>query len=152
MLFRSELGNFLDPLADKILVLSAFFAFVFLEIAPLWLVLVIIARDAATTAIRVYADSKGRTLVTSRSAKWKTALQMIYVFAVLLLLGAARSTEFPPLSTLATDILTSSVPQYLLLLLALFTVITFVQYLVTNRQLFGSTMESTTRIDNDNQL
>lgn len=134
---ESELGNFLDPLADKILVLSAFFSFVFLDIAPLWLVLVIIARDAATTAIRVYAENLGRPILTSRSAKWKTALQMIYVFLVLILIGIARTPEFPDAAAWATNVLTSPAPVVLLWLLAAFTVLTFVEYVVKNNYLFS---------------
>ncbi|MFM8568221.1 MAG: CDP-diacylglycerol--glycerol-3-phosphate 3-phosphatidyltransferase [Candidatus Kapaibacterium sp.] len=133
---ESEFGNFMDPLADKILVLSAFFSFVFLDIVPLSLVLVIIARDAATTVIRVYADSKGHPLKTSSSAKWKTALQMIYVFLVLLFIGVARTPELASASAFASAVLSSPVPAVVLAALAAFTVITFAEYVVKNSYLF----------------
>ncbi len=133
----TELGNFLDPLADKILVLSAFFAFVFLDVVPLWLVLVIIVRDAATTSIRVYADNRGQPLVTSRSAKWKTALQMVYVVVVLLLLTASRTPESAALSEFGSEALRSAWVYWSLVALAVFTVFTFVEYLYVNRALMS---------------
>ncbi len=132
----TELGNFLDPLADKILVLSAFFAFVFLSIVPLWLVMIIILRDAATTTIRVYAENKGVPLQTSRSAKWKTALQMIYVVCVLLLISLSRTPESEVVTQWGRMVLDSSIISWLLAALAAFSVFTFVQYLVVNRALF----------------
>ena len=133
---ESEFGNFMDPLADKILVLSAFFSFVFLDIVPLFLVLIIIARDAAMTFIRVVAESRGQALKTSRSAKWKTALQMIYVFLILLFVGLARTPELPSVSQSANEFLKSTVPDILLWALTLFTVLTFVEYVVKNSFLF----------------
>lgn len=132
----TDLGNFLDPLADKILVLSAFFAFVFLDIIPLWLVLVIIVRDAATTMIRVLADNRGHPLVTSKSAKWKTALQMVYVVIVLLLISLSRTPESQNVSQWGTSALHSSAVYWSLVAVAVFTVFTFVEYLQANKQLF----------------
>ncbi len=134
----TELGNFLDPLADKILVLSAFFAFVFLGIVPLWLVLVIILRDAATTTIRVVADNKGVPLLTSRTAKWKTALQMFYVVMVLVLIALSRTPENPNMMEWGRGVLESWIVYWGLIGLAVFTVFTFAEYLMVNRTLFRS--------------
>ena len=128
----TEFGKFLDPLADKILVLSAFFAFVFLEIIPLWLVLVIIFRDIATTLMRVYADMKSIRIKTLRSAKWKTALQMIFVVCLLILLTLARSPEIPVVAQWASSFLATSAVYWTLVLLAGFSVFTLVEYLVVN--------------------
>ena len=79
----TSLGRFLDPLADKFLVTSALIAFVFDRVVNLWLVVPIITRDVLITGMRLYGLSRGRQMVTSRLAKWKTAVQL---FAVVLLL------------------------------------------------------------------
>ena len=54
--YITEWGKFLDPLADKILTSGAFFAFVYLDVLELWMVLVIVIRDFAITGLRGYAD------------------------------------------------------------------------------------------------
>ncbi|MCX7930727.1 MAG: CDP-alcohol phosphatidyltransferase family protein [Chlorobi bacterium] len=82
----SDVGIFLDPLADKILVLSALFGFVVLDIVPLWAVSVVAIRDVIATALRIWSLSLGKPLRPSGAAKWKTFLQMGYVVLVLALL------------------------------------------------------------------
>lgn len=79
----SKFGNFLDPLADKFLTSFAFIAFVILEIIPLWMVLIVTFRDLFTTLIRVYKFDTKSGLITSKSAKWKTFLQMVFIFFIL---------------------------------------------------------------------
>ncbi len=84
--YVSKLGNFLDPLADKILVLSTFFALAYYGIVAMWMVIAITARDLVITLLRLYADWKRRPVVTSASAKWKTASQMAAIYLILLYL------------------------------------------------------------------
>lgn len=80
----SRLGRFLDPLADKFLVVAALLVFYFLDKQiPLWMILVIIARDVLITFMRYLAIQKGTELKTSRTAKAKTAFQMISIFLIL---------------------------------------------------------------------
>lgn len=76
-------GKFLDPLADKILTSAAFFAFVFLDILSLWMVIVIVSRDFLVTFLRMYADMKKHSFATSRLAKWKTFIQMFFLYYLL---------------------------------------------------------------------
>lgn len=82
----SQWGKFLDPLADKILVLSSFFAFYLIGQVELWMVMVIAARDVIITVLRIYAMNKDRPLVTSTFAKWKTASQMAAIYLILIYL------------------------------------------------------------------
>jgi|DEB0MinimDraft_6_1074348.scaffolds.fasta_scaffold12119_2 CDP-diacylglycerol--glycerol-3-phosphate 3-phosphatidyltransferase len=91
----SRLGQFLDPIADKVLVLGTFLALVFVlpEDVRWWLVMIIALRDAAVTGYRVHLKRRGRVLTTSRNAKWKTAVQLTFLIAVLLLMTAARTVE-----------------------------------------------------------
>jgi CDP-diacylglycerol--glycerol-3-phosphate 3-phosphatidyltransferase len=90
---RSRLGQFLDPLADKILVLGTFAMLLFVEPAAVtwWGIALIAVRDAVVTGVRSYAESQGRTLKTFRAAKWKTLLQLFFLFVVMVLRVAAHS-------------------------------------------------------------
>ena len=96
--YVSKLGNFLDPLADKVLVLSTFFALACNGVVAMWMVVAITTRDAVITLLRVYADWKRQPVVTSVSAKWKTASQMAALYLILLYLilrAALPNTEGP---------------------------------------------------------
>lgn len=103
----SELGVFLDPLADKLLVLSALLGFVWLDILPLWMVVIVALRDVLATVLRVWSLSEGNVMYPSRIARWKTVAQMVFVVAVLTLLTAASWEELFPFSKWADDILRS---------------------------------------------
>jgi cardiolipin synthase len=81
---QTELGKFLDPLADKFLVLGAFVTLIFLsEQIPVWMVLCIVGRDVLITFFRYLAIYQGSSLRTSRLAKAKTAFQMFSIFVIL---------------------------------------------------------------------
>jgi len=107
----SELGMFLDPLADKILVLSALFGFVWLDLIPLFMVVIVALRDAYATVLRVWSLSEGRLLAPSRLAKWKTLAQMGYVSIVLALL-TVTSWNLGEASHLAGSIVRSDAPTW----------------------------------------
>ena len=76
-------GKFWDPLADKILTSAAFIGFVILQILPLWMVIIIIVRDFIITSLRAYADYRDFSFPTSNYAKWKTFLQMTFLYYLL---------------------------------------------------------------------
>ena len=78
-------GKFLDPLADKILTSTAFFAFVFLDVLDLWMVLIIVFRDFLITGLRALAEYKKQYFSTSNLAKWKTLAQMIFIYYLLII-------------------------------------------------------------------
>ncbi len=81
----TKLGRFLDPLADKFLVITTLFAFYYLDNQiSLWIVFVIIGRDILITLMRYMAIAKGKELRTTRLAKTKTAFQMIAIILILL--------------------------------------------------------------------
>lgn len=79
----SDFGKFMDPVADKILVLAAFAAFVQMNLIEAWMLVIIIARELLITSLRLFALNKGKVLVASRSGKHKTALQMSVIFWIL---------------------------------------------------------------------
>lgn len=79
------LGQMLDPIADKLLTSAAFISLVQLDLAPAWMVALIIGREFAVTALRSLAYSKGITIPASRLGKIKMASQVTAI--LLLILG-----------------------------------------------------------------
>ncbi|MCL5021001.1 MAG: CDP-diacylglycerol--glycerol-3-phosphate 3-phosphatidyltransferase, partial [Bacteroidetes bacterium] len=77
-------GNFLDPLADKILTSSAFMAFAWLGLVGWWMVWAIVVRDISITLLRSFAEFRGHGLHTNFSAKVKTFTQMVFIYGVLI--------------------------------------------------------------------
>ncbi len=78
-------GKFWDPLADKILTSSAFIGFAIVGLIPLWMVLIIVGRDLLITLLRIFAETNNYMFSTSYYAKWKTLLQMIFLYYLLIL-------------------------------------------------------------------
>jgi len=87
----SESGKFLDPLADKILVSSAFISFTILKIIDFWMVFLIIFRDVFVTLLRMRMKKSNQSLITSNIAKSKTAAQLIIIVFTLLYLSISNS-------------------------------------------------------------
>ena len=75
----TRLGKFLDPLADKILISAAFIALVELNLAPAWMVVVILAREFAVSSLRSLAASENMVLSAIFSAKVKTVCQIVAI-------------------------------------------------------------------------
>ncbi len=100
----SRLGQFLDPLADKVLVLGAFFAFLFLPADAegnrlaegwwWWAVGLIALRDVAVTVLRAWAERQGRSIQTRYAAKLKTTVQLTFLIAALVFLTASKLTRY----------------------------------------------------------
>lgn len=134
----TEQGEFLDPLADKVLTTSAFVGFYILDIMPLWMVLVIVVRDFGVTAMRIAADQRGTPMKTSWHAKVKTFVQMVVIFYTLALLYVAVDAPADPVKypLLGNDLLHSGLTYYPLLLLTVFTIWTAIEYVLSNRHLF----------------
>lgn len=71
----TNLGKFLDPLADKLLILSALIMLVRLEWAPAWVVIIILARELSVTGMRAMAADEGVVIAADRFGKLKTLTQ-----------------------------------------------------------------------------
>lgn len=75
----TNFGKFLDPLADKLLVMSAFVSFVGMGRMASWMVIIILAREFAVTGLRLVAAGEGEVIAASKVAKWKTLFQMLAI-------------------------------------------------------------------------
>src|SRR3989338_691519 len=82
----TDFGKLMDPIADKILVLAAFLAFVEMKLIPAWMVVIIIFREVAITGLRVLALTKDRVIPADDGGKHKTVSQIFAVFVILLFL------------------------------------------------------------------
>lgn len=82
--FISRTGGFLDPLADKILVLSTFTTFWYLDLLPLFMLSIIALREFLVTVLRFCLESAGRSMKTSLLGKWKTTVQFVAIYILFL--------------------------------------------------------------------
>ena len=82
----TDFGILMDPIADKILVLAAFLAFVQLRLVPAWMVVLIAVREFLITGLRLFALGKGQVLPAEAAGKHKTVSQMVAISVTLLFL------------------------------------------------------------------
>ena len=73
----TDFGKFMDPLADKLLVMSAMAWFVEVAWMPAWAFFVVIARELAVTGLRLVAVEQGRVIAAAKSGKVKSACTMV---------------------------------------------------------------------------
>lgn len=128
---ESELGRFLDPIADKFLVISALIAILVLdpyfEIFDIWMIVIIVGRDLLITLMRYLAIKKGKELRTSRFGKIKTAFQMISI-VIIIMIYIVRKSGFQAGLV--------SVPYWIMFSVTILTAISGLRYLYSNRDLF----------------
>ncbi|MDX8047003.1 CDP-diacylglycerol--glycerol-3-phosphate 3-phosphatidyltransferase [Gracilibacillus sp. S3-1-1] len=120
----TNLGKFLDPMADKLLVSAAFILLISLEMAPAWVVILIISREFAVTGLRLVAAGEGIVLAAGQLGKLKTVLQILAIIAMLL-----HNVPFVALG----------LPIDLILLYAalIITVVSGVEYFIKNWHVMG---------------
>jgi len=149
---ESEMGKFLDPLADKFLVVSGLIAFLILDpLVPLWMIVIIIGRDILITMMRYLAIKKGQTLRTSRFGKVKTAFQMFSILVIIMVFVVRKSGFYLEIKNdvfsmyHVFNIITKSAdpdkwliiaPYCLMALVTLLTALSGIRYLFTNWRLF----------------
>lgn len=145
--YITDWGKFWDPLADKILTSTAFLGFVFVELLPLWMVLLIITRDIIVTLLRVYAEGRGYVFVTSYYAKWKTLLQMIFLYYLLLLYVGLNTVEiYSGNEYLFTLLLNEKLVYFVMLLITVITVHSGITYLMKNKMLIEKLFSETNKL------
>jgi len=80
----TTLGKLLDPIADKLLTASAFIALVELQLAPAWMIVVIVGREFAVSGMRSIAATHGLVIQASRWGKFKTGAQVVAIVLLIL--------------------------------------------------------------------
>ena len=80
----TDFGKFMDPLADKILVMTAMLMFVSWNQMPAWVLAVVLARELAVSGLRMIAATDGKVMAAAWSGKVKTACTMVCIILMLL--------------------------------------------------------------------
>lgn len=80
----TTLGKFIDPLADKVLVIAAMLALIELERLPAWIAMVIITREFVVTGLRLVAAAEGVVIAASKGGKLKTCCQIAALIMLIL--------------------------------------------------------------------
>jgi len=128
---ESELGIFLDPLADKFLVISALIAILvidpYFQVFDAWMIVIIAGRDVLITVMRYLAIKKGSVLKTSKFGKVKTAFQMVSIVLIIMIYIVRKSGYY---STHA------SVPYWIMFVVTMLTAFSGIRYIISNRSLF----------------
>ena len=129
-------GKFWDPLADKILTSAAFLGFVFIGMLDLWMVIIILLRDFIVTSLRAYADYKNFSFPTSYYAKWKTFIQMTFLYYLLVVYVGSKTPQiFNGNENIFAILLNHTFIFFTMLFITIITFHSGVTYLYTNRHL-----------------
>ena len=120
----TNFGKFADPLADKLLVMTAFITLVGAGVIPMWIVAIIVCRELAVTGLRLLLVNDGEVLAAAWSGKVKTATQMLAIIFLLI-------DDFPVKG------LPFSIGTILLYICLVATVYSGVDYFVKNKHVFA---------------
>ena len=134
---ESKFGVFFDPLADKLLVLSAFYGFMFLPVlsttVKLWMIILISFRDILVTLMRTLMQYKGVTMITSKSGKLKTFLQITTInFILIYMILKSYKVDIPH------DILQYNSLYFLMVITTMITFYTGIHYVYYNYKTLGN--------------
>lgn len=137
--YSSRWGKFFDPLADKILSLSALFTFVSLNLISSWMVWIILIRDLLITSLRTYAELRDQPIVTSKTAQAKTFGEFIVIYYILILYIAGTVPEIQlRYGNLIAGLMQPEVLFGMMILVTISTIGTGIIYLFDNRKLLYS--------------
>ena len=112
----TDVGKFMDPLADKLLVCSALICLVELGRIPSWIVIIIISREFIISGFRLVASDKGVVIAASWWGKFKTTFQMVMIVLMIADIAAL-----------------SIVTQIVMWIALILTVVSLLDYLLKNR-------------------
>ena len=80
----TDFGKFMDPLADKLLTISAMICLIDLDRIPSWIVIIIVAREFIISGFRLIAADNGIVIAANYWGKWKTTFQMIMIILMII--------------------------------------------------------------------
>ncbi|HRE11491.1 MAG TPA: CDP-alcohol phosphatidyltransferase family protein [Ignavibacteria bacterium] len=139
--FKTRWGQFIDPLADKILTSAAFIGFFLIKqknpdffgssepVPFIFLIAVIILRDIVLTAARSIQELRGKDFRTSMISKTKTFIQMIFIFLILAMISISAIASGSTVSLSINAYLHSQINYYILLLITLLTAASGIAYI-----------------------
>ncbi len=142
MNMTTRLGQFLDPIADKILISSALYLLARQGYVFYWIVFTIIIRDVLVTTLRIYALHHGKPIITSTLAKWKTFAQMGFVMFMVLYLAWPGAPDIHLTHTTEDWYRLSTLSA---LFVTLLTTLSGIHYLVYNRSHINEIFKRITR-------
>ncbi len=138
----SNFGKIMDPIADKFLILSAFYIFMRMHIVAGWIFYLIALREILLTGFRLTAMLLGKVLAAERAGKIKTVLQMSSICVILLSLVMQDLNLFPSWNSYGSQFFTQfwqlSI-DVLLVMTVIATLYSGVLYLLNNRMSFVNT-------------
>lgn len=123
----TNFGKFADPLADKMLVMTAFIMLVGQGKAPAWVIAIIVCRELAVTGLRLLLVEDGEVMAAAWPGKVKTATQMI---AIILLF----------INNIPFNFINVPLDQIMLYACLIFTIYSGVDYFIKNRGVFKGSM------------
>ena len=119
----TDFGKFMDPLADKLLVISALTCMIESGLVASWMVIIIVSRELTVSILRAIAAADGKVIAASGGGKLKTISQMVAI--IVLLLGEQFNN--------VTFLILGSV---CILIATLLTLYSGIEYLVKNKEVF----------------
>lgn len=135
----TDFGKLMDPIADKILVLSAMLAFVEMGIIAGWMVVAIVFREIVITGLRVLALNKGKVMQSDSGGKHKTVWQIFAIFFILVFIifkeGGARYFGFWNSSV---EVFYRDMIFLLMFVTVVFTLSSGISYLIKNREVYSN--------------
>lgn len=135
----SDFGKVMDPIADKILVLAAFLAFVEMKLVPAWMVVIIVLREVSITGLRIAALGQKKVIAADDGGKHKMVSQVLSILAILvfIIFREAGIKVFGFWTPGAERIYKDAIFLLMLVTVAL-TVVSGVSYLLKNREVYSN--------------
>jgi len=145
--YQTPYGVFLDPLADKFLTFAGFICLPFIDAAqfPWWAVGVIVLRDVIITGMRMVADQRNSPMKTRLTAKFKTMIQMMFLYLVLLV-GVFINTDVW-LSSYCVQLMNSGALYWTMMGVVGLTVYSGIEYIYINKEIFFTDNNAKTKTD-----
>jgi CDP-diacylglycerol--glycerol-3-phosphate 3-phosphatidyltransferase len=133
----TKFGKITDPIADKLLILSAFFVFMRMQIIAGWMFYTIAVREIVVTLSRFYAMHQGKILEAERLGKAKTVSQMAVIVFILACLMSASGDPLPPRGRGALPSLAGGMIAVALVFVVTLTLLSGITYFWHNRAVLG---------------
>jgi CDP-diacylglycerol--glycerol-3-phosphate 3-phosphatidyltransferase len=125
----TNFGKFLDPIADKLLVVSALLCFVKLNLISAVVVIVIVAREFLVSSLRLIAVGGGKVIAASIWGKMKTVTQMVAIITIMFLQFLIQINVIP-----SDALWVCPLNEILMWISAVFTIVSGAQYLMANKE------------------